>query len=85
MKGVKLLTSFDPAQACALGAMRIEGIGAQALTDWLLRNHRIHVRPRFVPDEWEGIRVTPNVFTSLAEVDAFGEAIAEASRSGIGY
>ena len=84
MRGVKLLTSFDPAQACALGAMRIEGIGAQALTDWLLRKHRIHVRPRFVPDEWEGIRVTPNVFTSLAEIDAFGEAISEASTRGLG-
>lgn len=83
MKGVKLLTSFDPAQACALGAMRIEGIGAQALTDWLLRKHQIHVRPRFVPDEWEGIRVTPNVFTSLAEVDAFGEAVGEAAARGL--
>ena len=84
MKGVQLLTSFDPAQACALGAMRIDGIGAQALTDWLLRKHRIHVRPRFVPDEWEGIRVTPNVFTSLAEIDAFGEAVGEAASRGPG-
>jgi selenocysteine lyase/cysteine desulfurase len=84
LNGVRLLTSFDPAQACALGAMRIDGIGAQALTDWLLRKHRIHVRPRFVPDEWEGIRVTPNVFTTLEETDLFSAAIAEASSRGIG-
>jgi selenocysteine lyase/cysteine desulfurase len=62
--------------------MRIDGIGAQALTDWLLRKHRIHVRPRFVPDEWEGIRVTPNVFTTLEEVDLFAAAVAEAATSG---
>jgi selenocysteine lyase/cysteine desulfurase len=42
------------------------------------------VRPRFVPDEWEGIRITPNVFTTLAEIDAFGEAIGEASRGAPG-
>lgn len=73
--GVHLLTSFDPAQACALGAMRIEGMGAQQLTDMLQSRWRIHVRPRFVPNEWEGIRVTPNVFTALDEVDLFVEAI----------
>jgi selenocysteine lyase/cysteine desulfurase len=35
------------------------------------------VRPRFVPDEWEGIRVTPNVFTTLEEVDTFVRAVRE--------
>lgn len=84
LRGVRLLTSLDPAQACALGAMRIDGIGAQALTDWLLRKHRIHVRPRFVPNEWEGIRVTPNVFTTLEEVDRFSTAVEEAATTGLG-
>ncbi|MBM4194740.1 MAG: aminotransferase class V-fold PLP-dependent enzyme [Gemmatimonadetes bacterium] len=73
--GVQLLTSFDPAQACALGAMRLGGMGAQALTDALQRRWNVHVRPRFVPNEWEGVRVTPNVFTALDEVDTFVEAV----------
>jgi len=75
LRGVNLLTPTDPAQSCALGAMNIDGMGAQALTDRLLADYRIHVRPRFVPNEWEGIRITPNVFTTLGEVDAFAEAI----------
>ena len=75
LQGVRLLTPTDPAQSCALGTMSLDGIGARALTDRLLADHRIHVRPRFVPNEWEGIRVTPNVFTTLAEVDAFAGAI----------
>lgn len=75
LPGVRLFTSHDPAQACALGAMSIEGIGAQRLTDELQRRWRIHVRPRFVPGEFECIRVTPNVFTKLDEVDLFVEAI----------
>ncbi len=75
VRGVHLLTSFDAAQACALGAVRLEGLGAQALTDTLQARWRIHVRPRFVPNEFEGIRVTPNVFTALDEVDLFVEGM----------
>lgn len=73
--GVHLLTPDDPAQACALGTMRIDGIGAQELTDRLQREDAIHVRPRFVPGEWEGIRVTPNVFSTTWEIDRFAGAI----------
>lgn len=73
--GIHLLTPDDPEQACALGTMRIDGIGAQELTEQLQREDRIHVRPRFVPGEWEGIRVTPNVFSTVAEVDAFARAV----------
>lgn len=80
---VRLLTPDDAAQSCGIGTMRIEGIGAQALTDWLQREHRIHVRPRFVEGEWEGVRVTPNVFTTLGEVDLFAAAIREAATNGI--
>jgi selenocysteine lyase/cysteine desulfurase len=72
---VTLRTSFDPAQACALGAMSLANMGAQELTDALQRRWRIHVRPRFVPGEFDCIRVTPNVFTKLDEVDLFVEAI----------
>jgi len=77
---VRLLTSYDPAQACALGAMRLEGMGAQQLTDTLQRRWGIHVRPRFVPNEFECIRVTPNVFTKLDEIDLFVEAIKTLAR-----
>jgi len=73
--GVQLLTSHDPEQSCALGAMRLDGLGAQQLTDTLQRRWGIHVRPRFVAGEFECIRVTPNIFTKLDEVDLFAEAI----------
>ncbi len=80
VKGVRLLTSYDPAQACALGAFSVEGIGANAMTEYLLQKHRIHVRPRFVPGEWEGVRVTPNVFTTVDEVDRLVAAVTGAPR-----
>jgi selenocysteine lyase/cysteine desulfurase len=80
LPGVRILTPSDPDQACGLGAMSIDGVGADALTDYLLERHQIHVRPRFVPDEFSCIRVTPNVFTTLGEIDAFSEAIETAVR-----
>jgi selenocysteine lyase/cysteine desulfurase len=80
---VKLLTPDADEMSCAIGTMAIEGIGAQALTDHLMAKYRIHVRPRFVPGEWEGIRVTPNVYTTLQEVDAFTRAIRETATRGV--
>ncbi|MEN9509795.1 MAG: hypothetical protein RLZZ621_2358 [Gemmatimonadota bacterium] len=74
-RGVQLLTPRDPSQACALGAMRMDALGAQALTETLQKRWGIHVRPRFVDGEFECIRVTPNVFTALHEIDLFVQAI----------
>lgn len=75
VRGVQLLTPRDPSQACALGAMRIDGVGAQTLTESLQKRWGIHVRPRFVDGEFECIRVTPNVFTALDEIDLFVKGI----------
>ncbi|MFN0180585.1 MAG: aminotransferase class V-fold PLP-dependent enzyme [Gemmatimonadales bacterium] len=79
VKGVRLLTSFDRAQACALGGMSLASMNAAPLVEYLVKKHLIHVRARFVPGEWEGIRVTPNVFTTLEEIDLFSRAIREAA------
>ena len=40
-----------------------------------MTKHRIHVRARIVPNEFSCIRVTPNVYTTVAEIDAFARAI----------
>ena len=63
--------------------MRIDRTGAAALIDYLIKTHLIHVRARFVPGEWEGMRVTPNLFTTIEEVDRFSSAIRQAAVRGI--
>jgi selenocysteine lyase/cysteine desulfurase len=83
LPGVRVLNSDDPRQSCGIGALSIEGVGASALTDHLERKYRIHVRPRFVEGELDCIRVTPNVFTTLEELDLFAEAIEDVSRRGL--
>jgi isopenicillin-N epimerase len=84
LPGVRVLNSDDPGQSCGLGAVSIDGVDAGHLTDFLENRYRIHVRPRFVTGEFSCIRVTPNVFTTLEEVDTFASAIEYAVRHGIG-
>lgn len=80
---VKILTPDDDAQSCALGAMSLEGITGPQLTDWLMKHHRVHVRPREVANEFSCIRVTPNVYTTLEEVDTFTRGVQHAATRGL--
>jgi selenocysteine lyase/cysteine desulfurase len=71
---IRLFTSFDPAQSCAIGNVGIEGIDPGKLTEHLWATRRIIVTPITHPD-CTGLRITPNVYTSLWEVDRFAEAM----------
>jgi len=83
MKGVSLLTSMEDQFSCGIGALKIEGIGAEQLTNFLQQKYRVHVRPRFVPGEWEGIRITPNVFTTPDEIQYLVAGITQAASRGL--
>ncbi len=83
LPGVTLLVPDDDAQSCALGAMTLTGVTGPQLTDWLMRRYRVHVRPREVPNEFSAIRVTPNVYTTLQEVDVLVRGITHAATRGL--
>jgi selenocysteine lyase/cysteine desulfurase len=67
---VRMHTSDDPTMSCAIGTVGIDGIDPQKLATHLWDKARIIVTP-IKHDEFQGIRVTPNVYTTLDEVDAF--------------
>jgi isopenicillin-N epimerase len=69
---VRIFTSFEAEQAGAIGTVGVEGIDCRQLADHLWNRRRILVAP-IVHPEFQGIRVTPNVYTTLAEVDLFTE------------
>jgi selenocysteine lyase/cysteine desulfurase len=79
---VKILTSFDPQQSCGLGLFGVEGLDVGKLAAFLWEKHRIIVTP-IVHPEFAGIRITPNVYTTLEEIDAFCSAVEGALRKGI--
>jgi selenocysteine lyase/cysteine desulfurase len=81
-KGVRLHTSFDPAMGCAIGNVGLEGVHPEALVKHLWERRRIIVTP-IVHEEFQGLRITPNVYTTLGEVDAFGDEMEKVIARGL--
>jgi selenocysteine lyase/cysteine desulfurase len=80
--GVKLHTSFDPAMSCGLANVAVGGIEPGKIVEHLWKTRRIIVTPINHP-ACTGIRVTPNVYTTLEEVDRFAEVMEEVIRTGV--
>src|SRR5215218_3578482 len=57
-------TSFEPRQSCAIANVKVEGIDPSAIGSYLFSKHNIFTTP-IVHDEFRGIRITPNVYTTL--------------------
>jgi selenocysteine lyase/cysteine desulfurase len=71
---VKLNTSLHPKWGCAIGNVGVEGKKPGELDAFLFEKYKIHV----VGIEWEnihGIRVTPNVYTTIKDLDLLVEGI----------
>ncbi|MCG8608866.1 aminotransferase class V-fold PLP-dependent enzyme [bacterium] len=79
---VKLHTSQKPGFACGLATVQIEGIDTVEVGKYMWNKHRIIVTP-IKHDEFEGLRVTPNVYTTLEEVDRFADAMEFIIKNGI--
>jgi len=71
---VRLHTSLKPGMACGIANVEIEGVDPGELTSWLFRQHRIIVTP-IKHDEFQGIRVSPSVYTTPEEIDRFVDAM----------
>ena len=65
---------MKPGFGCAIGMVSVEGKKPSELENFLFEKYRIHT----VSIEWEnikGVRVTPNVYTSLKNLDLLVEGI----------
>jgi selenocysteine lyase/cysteine desulfurase len=79
---VRFQTNLSPEHSCALTTVAIEGIPEGDLAGWLLSKHNIVVTS-IATDVVKGIRVTPNVYTTVDEIDRFGDALVWAIEKGI--
>jgi selenocysteine lyase/cysteine desulfurase len=70
----KVHTSLDPAQSCAIGTVQVLGVDTSKAVQQLWDKWRIIATP-INHAEYTGIRVTPNVYTTLEEIDTFGDAM----------
>ena len=79
---VRFNTSFDPNQSCAIANIHIEGTNPSAIGSYLFSKHHIFTTP-IVHEEFQGIRITPNVYTTLGELDRFCELMEMIARKGL--
>ncbi len=79
---VRLHTSLKPGVFSGLGTFQVEGVDSAALAQHLWERHRILVAAIKHP-EFEGIRVSPNVYTTLEETDRFCEAVERVIKYGL--
>jgi isopenicillin-N epimerase len=87
---VKILSSLDPGQTWGLAMVGIDGVDARALSQFMMDRYRIVINavvggepPNQVFD-FSGLRVTPNVYTTLQEIDVFVDAMQDALKNGVG-
>ncbi len=71
---VVLHTSQNPEFGCGIGVVQIKGMDSGAIGEFMWDKHRIIITP-IKHSEFEGLRITPNVYTTLEEVDRFIEAM----------
>lgn len=75
-------TSFDPAQSCAIANFKIDGVDPRELGSYLMAKHKIFTTP-IVHSEFTGIRITPNVYTTLWELDRFCNVVESVAKKGL--
>ena len=79
---VKVLTPLDSPWGKGIGFFNVDGLDHGKLGGWLQSNYRV-VNTPITHAEFGGIRITPNVYTTLDEVDRFAELVLTAIRKGI--
>jgi selenocysteine lyase/cysteine desulfurase len=82
LPGAKILNSDDPEQSCGIGFLSVDGMEAPKLVDYLWSKHRIWTTAVVTPGEYQGLRITPNVYTTLEEVDTFAGVMEKVIRAG---
>jgi selenocysteine lyase/cysteine desulfurase len=87
---IKVLTDLsEPAQAWGVAAVYIDGIDVRDLAKFLMDKYRIIVVPLVggaPPNsvfDYQAIRVSPNVYTTLEEIDTFAMAMEDAVKGGV--
>ncbi|HEX4568223.1 MAG TPA: aminotransferase class V-fold PLP-dependent enzyme, partial [Vicinamibacterales bacterium] len=76
----RIHTSMDPAQGCAICTVQVLNVQTDRAVQQLWDRWRIIATP-INHAEFTGIRVTPNVYTTIDEIDTFGDAMQKIAAS----
>ena len=70
-----------PTETFGLANIGVEGIAASDVNRFLWTKYRIITSP-ITRDDYQGIRVTPNIYTTLEEIDTFVAAMEDLLKNG---
>lgn len=73
---------MNDTDSCGIRLIQVEGVDTGKLQADLWEKHRIMTTP-IVHAEFNGLRVTPNVYTTLPEIDVFAGKMEEVLRKGL--
>ena len=86
---IKLHSSLEPGQTWGLAVVSINGVDSNKLVTHLWEKYRIvivsvgHDNEKTPSLSYHGLRVTPNIYTPLEEVDTFVEAMQNVVKNGL--
>ncbi len=79
---IRFNTSFDDNQSCGIANVEIVGVDPGQLGSYLMNQHKIFTTP-IIHEEFRGTRITPNVYTTLEELNRFCEVMEQIARKGL--
>ncbi|MCB0410784.1 MAG: hypothetical protein KDD29_11235, partial [Flavobacteriales bacterium] len=80
LKGAKVTTSMKPEYSCAIANIGFENWKANEIEATLYAKHKIHSSSMIIK-KVNGIRVTPNVYTNLFDLDLLVKGLTTISTS----
>ena len=86
LDGVRFYTNDQADASCGLGVFEIAGVNSEKLQKHLWEQHKVlvqHMSGEGRDPAINGIRVTPNIYTSLSELDRFVDLVFAAAKKGI--
>ncbi|MGH9365370.1 MAG: aminotransferase class V-fold PLP-dependent enzyme [Thermoanaerobaculia bacterium] len=79
---VKVLTPLNDTESCGIGLLHVDGVETDKLQAHLWEKHRIMTTP-IQHAEFNGLRITPSVYTTPGEIDVFCEKVEAVLKSGL--
>ena len=71
----RILHSPDPAQSCGIGFLGFApGVDAGKMYEALWNKHSI-ITANIPHDSYTGLRITPNVYSTVGDIDTFSAAV----------
>jgi isopenicillin-N epimerase len=77
---VKTLHSEDPAQSCGIGFLSFKGVDAQKMSETLWNKYNI-ITAHSRHEEYDGLRITPHIYSTVGDIDFFAESVEKELKS----